>query len=162
MHSLSRPAIVLTFLTLFSGALLAAESTATPTPTQLPRLVRPTHYNVTIEPDGAALTFRGDVAIALDVLAPVQSITLNALDMTFASVRFTNSSGAAVTAEPKITTDEAAQTATLDFGKKIPSGSYWLALDYTGKISTQAVGLFAIDYDTTSGKKRALYTQFEA
>ncbi len=162
MHSLSRPAIVLTFLTLFSGALLAAESTATPTPTQLPRLVRPTHYNVTIEPDAAALTFRGDVAIALDVLAPVQSITLNALDMTFASVRFTNSSGAAVTAEPKITTDEAAQTATLDFGKKIPSGSYWLALDYTGKISTQAVGLFAIDYDTTSGKKRALYTQFEA
>jgi aminopeptidase N len=160
MHSLSRPAIVLTFLALFGGAALAAEST--PTPTQLPRLVRPTHYNVTIEPDAAALTFRGDVAIALDVLAPVQSITLNSLDMKFASVRFTDGTGKAVTADPKITIDAAAQTATFDFGTKIPSGSYWLALDYTGKIGTQAVGLFAIDYDTANGKKRALYTQFEA
>jgi aminopeptidase N len=35
-------------------------------------------------------------------------------------------------------------------------------MDYTGKIGTQANGLFAIDYDTASdGKKRALYTQFE-
>ena len=34
-------------------------------------------------------------------------------------------------------------------------------MDYTGKIGTQANGLFAIDYDTKAGKKRALYTQFE-
>jgi aminopeptidase N len=160
MHSLPRQAIVLTFLVFFAGFALAAEST--PTPTQLPRLARPTHYNVTIEPDAAALTFRGDVAISLEVLAPVQSITLNALDMKFASVRFTDSTGRVIASEPKITMDEAAQTATFTFDKKIPSGSYWLALDYTGKIGTQAVGLFAIDYDTAGGKKRALYTQFEA
>lgn len=160
MHSLPRQAIVLTFLAFFAGLALAAEST--PTPTQLPRLVRPTHYNVTIEPDAAALTFRGDVAISLEVLAPVQSVTLNALDMKFASVRFTDRTGKVVAAEPKITSDEDAQTATFTFDQKIPSGSYWLALDYTGKIGTQAVGLFAIDYDAAGGKKRALYTQFEA
>ncbi|HEY7641135.1 MAG TPA: M1 family metallopeptidase [Steroidobacteraceae bacterium] len=160
MHSFPRRAIVLTFLAFLAGAAAAAEST--PTPTQLPRLVRPTHYNVTIEPDAAALKFRGDVAIALEVLAPVQSITLNALDLQFATVRFTDNTGRAVASDPKITMDEAAQTATFDFGKKIPSGNYWLALDYTGKIGTQAVGLFAIDYDTAAGKKRALYTQFEA
>ena len=34
-------------------------------------------------------------------------------------------------------------------------------MDYTGKIGTQANGLFAIDYDTQAGKKRALFTQFE-
>ncbi|HKR35196.1 MAG TPA: M1 family metallopeptidase [Steroidobacteraceae bacterium] len=161
MHSLPRQAIVLTFLALLAGAAVAAEST--PTPTQLPRLVRPTHYNVTIEPNAAALTFRGDVAISLEVLAPVQSITLNAIDMKFASVRFTDSTGKkVVSSEPKVTMDEAAQTATFTFDSKIPSGSYWLALDYTGKIGTQAVGLFAIDYDTAGGRKRALYTQFEA
>jgi aminopeptidase N len=160
MLSLSRSAVVLTFLVVFAAAAVAAEST--PTPTQLPRTARPTHYDVTIEPDAAALTFHGDVAIALDVLAPTQSITLNAVDMKFASVRLTESTGKAVAAEPKIAIDEAAQTATFDFGKKIPSGSYRLELDYTGKIGTQAVGLFAIDYDTANGKKRALYTQFEA
>ena len=34
-------------------------------------------------------------------------------------------------------------------------------MTYAGKIGTQANGLFALDYDTKAGKKRALYTQFE-
>jgi aminopeptidase N len=161
MHSFPGLASVLMSVVL-AGAALAADSTTTPTPTQLPRLVRPTHYNVTIEPDAAALTFRGDVAIALEVLAPVQSITLNALDLEFATVRFTDGAGKFLSEVPKITMDEDAQTATFAFGKTIPTGKYWLAIDYTGKIGTQAVGLFAIDYDTAAGRKRALYTQFEA
>ena len=160
MHSFPGLASVLMSVVL-AGAAVAADST--PTPTQLPRQVRPTHYNVTIEPDAAALTFHGDVAISLEVLAPVQSITLNALDLKFASVRFTDDQGKTVSSEkPKVTVDENAQTATFAFGKTIPAGKYRLALDYTGKIGTQAVGLFAIDYDTAAGKKRALYTQFEA
>ncbi|HET9447914.1 MAG TPA: M1 family aminopeptidase [Steroidobacteraceae bacterium] len=144
----------------FAGPVAAAERT--PTPTQLPRLVRPVHYNVTIEPDAAALTFRGDVAIELEVLAPVESITFNAVDLNFTAVRFTGSAGKSVTDAPKVSRDAVAQTATLSFGKSIPSGRYWLAIDYTGKIGTQANGLFAIDYDTAAGRKRALYTQFEA
>src|SRR6185503_19750410 len=149
-----------TALTVIACATAGAATDATPT--QLPRLVRPTHYDLTIEPDAAALTFRGDVAISLEVLAPVANITLNAVDLQFASVRFTDAAGKAVVEEPKITVDEAAQTATLALGQPIPSGQYWLALDYTGKIGTQATGLFAIDYDTAAGHKRALYTQFEA
>ena len=81
MHSFPGLASVLMSVVL-AGAAVAADST--PTPTQLPRQVRPTHYTVTIEPDAAALTFHGDVAISLEVLAPVQSITLNALDLKFA------------------------------------------------------------------------------
>jgi aminopeptidase N len=34
-------------------------------------------------------------------------------------------------------------------------------MDYTGKIGTQANGLFALDYATAAGQRRALYTQFE-
>ena len=47
------------------------------------------------------------------------------------------------------------------FAQPIPAGRYRLAIDYTGKIGTQANGLFAIDYDTPAGRKRALFTQFE-
>jgi aminopeptidase N len=160
MHKFPGLATALLCLAGLAGPVVAAEST--PTPTQLPRLVRPTHYDVTIEPDAAALTFRGDVAIALEVLAPVERVTFNAVDLKFATVRFTDSTGKSVSDEPKVTLDAAAQTATLAFGKSIPSGQYWLAIDYTGKIGTQATGLFAIDYDTAAGRKRALYTQFEA
>ena len=160
MRELRRLTTAMLCLAWLTGPTVAAEST--PTPTQLPRTVRPTHYDITIEPDAAALTFHGTVAIAVDVLAPVESLTLNAIDMKFASVRLTDGKGKAVLAAPKITTDDAAQTVTFAFGKSIPSGQYWLAIDYTGKIGTQATGLFAIDYDTAAGRKRALYTQFEA
>ena len=160
MRELRRLTTAMLCLAWLTGPAVAAEST--PTPTQLPRTVRPTHYDITIEPDAAALTFHGTVAIAVDVLAPVESMTLNAIDMKFASVRLSDGKGKAVLAGPKITTDDAAQTATFAFGKSIPSGQYRLAIDYTGKIGTQATGLFAIDYDTAAGRKRALYTQFEA
>src|SRR5688572_12718026 len=160
MRIFSGSAIALLCVACAAGPVAAAERT--PTPTQLPRLARPVHYNVTIEPDAAALTFRGDVAIELEVLAPVESITFNAVDLKFSTVRFNDSTGRSVTAEPKVTMDEGAQTATVAFGKSIPSGRYWLAIDYTGKIGTQANGLFAIDYDSAAGRKRALYTQFEA
>ena len=160
MRELRRLTTAMLCLAWLTGPAVAAEST--PTPTQLPRTVRPAHYDITIEPDAAALTFHGTVAIAVDVLAPVESLTLNAIDMKFASVRLSDGKGKAVLAGPKITTDEAAQTATFAFGQSIPSGQYWLAIDYTGKIGTQATGLFAIDYDTAAGRKRALYTQFEA
>ncbi len=47
------------------------------------------------------------------------------------------------------------------FDKPLAAGSYTLSTDYTGVINTQANGLFALDYQTDSGKQRALYTQFE-
>jgi aminopeptidase N len=143
-----------------SAAALSAEST--PIPTQLPRGVRPTSYDIKLEPNAAALTFRGNIAIGIEVLTPVESITLNAIDMQFGKVRLTDSKGNAFAADPKIATDEAEQTATFAFGRSIPAGQYSLAIDYTGKIGVQATGLFAIDYDTAAGRKRALYTQFEA
>ena len=61
----------------------------------------------------------------------------------------------------KVSVDADAQTATFAFDKPLAPGSYTLSTDYTGVINTQANGLFALDYQTDSGKKRALYTQFE-
>jgi aminopeptidase N len=132
------------------------------TTTQLPRTIRPTHYDVSIDPDAAALAFKGNVTISIDVLQPTAVITLNALDMNFASVRLSPAAGGAAFASPKFGISEAAQTVTFTFDRQIAAGAYRLALDYTGKIGTQATGLFAIDYDTNAGHKRALYTQFEA
>src|SRR3954466_10570560 len=110
-----------------SAAALSAEST--PTPTQLPRGVGPTSYGIKLEPNAAALSFHGNIAIGIEVLAPVESITLNAIDMLFGKVRLTDSKGNAFAADPKIATDEAEQTATFAFGRSIPAGQYSLAID---------------------------------
>lgn len=146
---------------------VAASSAPTEkTTTQLPRTVRPTHYDIALVPNAQALTFAGKITIALDVLEPTPSITLNALDITIQSARLSrpsNTSGPSNTsyASPKVTISDTEQTATFTFDKSLAIGSYRLAIEYQGKIGTQANGLFAIDYDTAAGHKRALYTQFE-
>lgn len=143
-------------------ALLAAPADAPAmlaTTTQLPRNVRPTHYDVAVVPHADTLSFDGKVGIDLQVLEPTTSIVLNAIDMSFPSATLTRSGGAAMAA--KVAIDADAQTATFSFDKPLAAGNYRLDLVYTGKIGTQANGLFAIDYATDSGKKRALYTQFE-
>jgi aminopeptidase N len=128
--------------------------------TQLPRNVRPTHYTIAIVPHADTLKFDGKVSIAVDVLEPTDRIVLNAVDMTFSNARLEPRNGKVRT--PKISTDAAAQTATFSFDAPLPTGQYLLSMDYTGKIGTQANGLFAIDYENKQGKQRALYTQFEA
>jgi len=139
----------------------ASASIARPTTTQLPRNVRPTHYDVAVVPHADKLAFDGKVAITLDVLEPTASVVLNAIDMSFSSVKLAPVSGNATYPAPQVKVDAEAQTATFTLPNALPVGQYTLSMDYTGKIGTQANGLFAIDYDTKAGKKRALYTQFE-
>jgi aminopeptidase N len=130
-------------------------------PTQLPRGIVPTHYEVSVTPHAADLQFDGHVAISIEVLEPTSRITLNALELELRDVRLTGAPSAAPVASPKIAVDPAAQAATFTFAQPLPRGAYRLAIDYSGRIGTQAVGLFALDYDTPAGRKRALFTQFE-
>jgi len=129
--------------------------------TQLPRSVRPTHYDVAVVPHASKMGFDGQVTVSVDVLNSTDSITLNAVDMDFSKVSLTSLKNRMAFADPKVTIDAKAQTATFTFSHPLPPGPYKLSMTYTGKIGTQANGLFAIDYNTQSGKKRALYTQFE-
>jgi aminopeptidase N len=154
-------ALALAGVSMTGMAATPAGTATTLATTQLPRSVRPTHYDVSVVPHAATLGFDGKVTITVDVLKPTASITLNAIDMTFSSVSLTPAGGKSALAAPKVSIDAAAQSATFTFAKPVPAGSYQLAMVYTGKIGTQATGLFAIDYETKSGKKRALYTQFE-
>ena len=127
--------------------------------TQLPRTAVPRHYDVALTPDAQAGTFAGKVAITLDVVQGTRTITLNAADLAFKSAAITQGRGTPQAASTSI--DDAAQTATFTFPRTLAPGRYKLALDYTGVIGTQAVGLFSLDYQAKEGKKRALYTQFE-
>lgn len=127
--------------------------------TQLPREVRPTHYEIRVEPHAESLTFDGSVRISVEVLQPTRQIVLNAADLEFAGARLVDARGRA--REAGVAVDAEAQTASFAFGRALRPGRYVLELDYRGRIGTQANGLFALDYPTVEGRKRALYTQFE-
>ncbi|HLY07172.1 MAG TPA: M1 family metallopeptidase, partial [Rhizomicrobium sp.] len=64
-------------------------------------------------------------------------------------------------ATPRISFNAAQETATLQFPSPITAGRHVLRIGYTGKINENAAGLFALDYNTVHGRRRALFTQFE-
>jgi aminopeptidase N len=138
-------------------------NTAIETTTQLPRGVRPLHYDIALVPDAQNARFSAQATIEVEVTAPTNSITLNAAELKFSKATLSAQTGAAQDA--KIALNEEAQTATFSFGKPLARGRYKLALDYTGVIGSQAVGLFSLDYMAedkgAQGKRRALFTQFE-
>ena len=142
----------------------AATSAAAQATTQLPRGVIPSHYDISLTPDLASNSFAGRATITIKVTEATDSITLNAADLKFGSASLSPAAGgAAVNATTSV--DNAAQTATFRLEKPVAPGMYRLALDYSGVIGTQAVGLFSLDYPGTGGNEgktqRALFTQFE-
>jgi aminopeptidase N len=161
MHRSLIAAAVLALAGIAAHPAMAAPRAAPLATTQLPRSVSPSHYEVSITPDARAATFAGKVVITLAVLEPTDTITLNATDLKFASASLAPAGGKGAPLAAAVKLDPAGQTASFSFGQPLARGSYKLALDYTGVIGSQAVGLFALDYDTPAGKQRALYTQFE-
>ncbi len=170
--SISRVALATALLlggTAALGPAVAAQAVSAPqplaqtVPSDLPRNARPLHYTIAIEPDAAKLMFTGQSSAEIEVFAVTPELTLHAVDLTISEARLVPADGGA--AIPlKIALDPDQQLVHFKGAKPIAPGRYTLTTRYAGKISTQANGLFALDYnDTVSGEpRRGLFTQFEA
>lgn len=134
----------------------AAPSPQRQVTTQLPTGVVPQHYRLQLTPNAADLRFSAHLDIDVLVRHATRSIMLHALDLQFERVASPHAGVAQVALDP------AAQTATFSFQQPLPPGRHTLTLDYSGKIYKQAAGLFALDYESAGGTRRALFTQFEA
>jgi len=131
-------------------------------PTQLPRVAVPSHYRIKAKPDAANLAFSAEATVDIAVKEATQEIVLNAADLTFVSAGI-RVAGKKTVLKGEVMLDAEAQTATVTFAQPVEPGHYQLDFVYSGKISQQANGLFALDYtDSEGADKRALFTQFEA
>jgi aminopeptidase N len=139
------------------GASAAISAAAPPHPIRevLPDDVTPVHYDLTLSPDAAALTFQGTVAITVEVHATTPRITLNAEGLTFERAAIDGGKDAAVTTNAKL------GRATLDFGAAVAAGRHVLLIGYHGKIGRSTLGFFAMDYSGPDGPRRTLATNFE-
>src|SRR5690348_13867559 len=137
--------------------LASASAAAAPAPERivLPEDVVPTNYALTITPDADKLSFTGFLKVDITVKKAVQDIVLNAADLTFKKV------GLIGMAPPKLSFDKTRETVTLHFSEPVKPGAHLLAIDYAGLINANPAGLFYLDYNTPTGKQRALFTQFE-
>ena len=132
-------------------------------PSDLPRIARPLHYAIAIEPDAAKLTFTGQSGAEIEVFAATSGLTLHAVDLAISEARLVPAGGGATIAL-KIALDADQQLVRFKAAQTIAPGRYTLTTRYAGKISTQANGLFALDYNDAKGgePRRGLFTQFEA
>jgi aminopeptidase N len=134
-------------------AILAAVAilAALPAAARLPKSVAPSHYTLAITPDLNSETFAGQETIDVDVNEPVDTITLNAVDL---DVHDVTVSGHPAT----VTADPAAQTITLKLDAPLPVGKATIRDSFSGKLSQKLRGL----YLSRTAKRKYAVTQFES
>lgn len=126
---------------------------------ELPSGVRPVSYSLEIEADLAGLAFRGRVMATVDVLAPAQTITMNAADLHFGLVKITATGGGAPIPPPIVETRGREQTVTLRFAAPLAKGRYVIDLPYRSRIVREPDGVFALEDASPLTLRRALCTR---
>src|SRR3979490_1512444 len=121
----------------------------------LPRTLVPTRYELSLIPNAEALTFKGIVQITGDAPTGGRQMLVNAKGLTFEEVRLDGQLGGAVTLDDKL------GRAAVAFPSAFAPGRHALSIAYHGPITRGTIGFFAMDYDTPSGKRRTLATNFE-
>jgi aminopeptidase N/puromycin-sensitive aminopeptidase len=141
-------------LTLFVAALTGLSVSAYAQ--RLPKTVLPEHYTLALTPDLKAATFAGDETIDVTLLAPSKTITLNAIEIAFKSVKATGGTGMAQTATVSLDPDK--EQATFTFPAELPAGKVKLAVAYTGILNNELRGFYLSKTD----KRNYAVTQFES
>lgn len=150
-----------TLVFVVATAFLQLSANATKITTQLPTGVTPSHYALSVTPDASTMTLRAHVDIHVLVAKRTSTMMLNAVNLKFAQVLLTDVRAGKTTPVRKIEMLPQQQAVKFYFDRQIAAGDYLLSIDYDGRIGTQASGLFALSYDSPTGIKKALYTQFE-
>ena len=129
--------------------------------TSTSKFVIPRHYKLTLKPDLDTFTFGGEVEIHVEMLKPVDSITLNAseLDLTKVSVESEN----ITLNEPTIRENKEDETITFGFGHEITSREATITIEFTGVLNDRLLGFYRSRYIGADGGERYLAaTQFES
>jgi len=128
---------------------------------RLPRTVIPSHYDITLSPDGASRLFSGEVTITVDVLSAVSMIKLNAKHLVVSSALARHSGGTVLEAAIKL--DEDKEMVELAFAGVVGKGQWQLELKFAGRHGNNGQGFFATTWsDSEKNEHTMLCTQFES
>ena len=122
---------------------------------RLPTTVRPQHYALTLTPDLKAATFTGSETIDITLSEPTSSITLNAHDLAFKSVKI-QAAGKVQTATVSLNKEN--QQATFTVPQRLPAGKATLEIEYSGILNGELRGF----YLSKTARRNYAVTQFES
>ncbi|KAL7751441.1 hypothetical protein RI367_003301 [Sorochytrium milnesiophthora] len=127
---------------------------------QLPKNVRPSHYNVTLSPDLQNFTYTGVVEIALAVLQPTNTIVLNSLGLNIKNATIVIGQEKHYSTSPTYNTKE--QTVTFKSPVYLNKGQTpVLRMVFDGMLNDQEVGFYRSEYQIDGAKHYMAVTQFE-
>jgi puromycin-sensitive aminopeptidase len=134
---------------------------AAPNIYRLPRTVVPSHYDMTISPDGQSRLFHGEVSITVDVLKATSTIKLNAKNLVVSSAIARHASGTTLVAV--VTDDADKEMVELTFDGKLAASTWVLELKFAGQHGNNSQGFFATTWsDSEKVEHTMLCTQFES
>jgi puromycin-sensitive aminopeptidase len=126
---------------------------------RLPRDVRPERYDLRLAPDLATSTFRGEVAITLDVGTPTAALVCNAVELEVTDA-WVDLDGRRI--EGDIRTDAALEQLHVSLPETLDRGRATLHLTFSGALNERLRGFYRSTYTGDDGGDRAIaVTQFE-
>ncbi len=130
-------------------------------PHRLPRTVVPSRYDLVLEPDLDAGTFRGTVAAAVDVVEPVAEVVLNAIELVIDEAWVVDANG--TRSDASVSYDEATERATLKFDGDLVTGTATVHASFRGILNDKLHGFYRSTFTDATGTTRTLATtQFES
>ena len=126
---------------------------------RLPTEVRPAHYDLRLAPDLATSTFRGAVAITLDVGAPTDAVVCNAAELDVAEA-WVDLDGRHIDGEIRLDAD--LEQLRVSLPETLPAGPAVLHLVFSGVLNDRLRGFYRSTFTAEDGGDRAVaVTQFE-
>src|SRR5205823_8033003 len=122
---------------------------------RLPADVRPTRYDLQLEPDLEGGGFRGEVRIALRLARPRAEIVLHAAEL---AIERAMAHGDGREMPARVRLSRADETVTLRFARPLAAGEATLALRFSGRLNQHLRGLYAAGADG----RRYAFSQCEA
>jgi puromycin-sensitive aminopeptidase len=120
-------------------------------PHRLPRSARPSRYELLLEPDLDAASFRGEVAIALDVLEPTDALVLNAAELAIDEAQV---DGAACPVE----LDEDLERLVVTLPGPVEPGPLMLRVAFRGTLNDKLRGWYRSTFKDDDGVERVIAT----
>ncbi|KAG8687839.1 Aminopeptidase 2 mitochondrial, partial [Ceratobasidium sp. 395] len=133
---------------------------------RLPTNVRPSHYDLTIQTDLEALTFKGFVIVDLDILEETKTITFNSSDLVLHEEGLTVTSDALKTEQTQTVklanVDQKSERASVQLATPLPKGSKAkLRMGYEGKLTGSMLGYYYSSAAHEGKPRNYTLTQFE-
>ena len=127
----------------------------------LPVNVRPSRYEIKLQPDFTNFSFTGEESIEIEAVESTSQIQLNSVEIQIQSATLSQGGDSRPASDISFNTER--ETVTLRFAESIAEGPASLNLVFTGELNDKLRGFYRSQYQAQDGETRYLATtQFEA